>query len=68
MFSNINLPTPLYDFLKMLLYKLFELWDSKTFENHFKDIQKFYQERRDIMLAAVKKHLTGMLYNNFNIL
>ncbi|KAL6440435.1 hypothetical protein ACFW04_003156 [Cataglyphis niger] len=45
---------------QMLLYKLFESWEPQKFEKHFKDIQKFYRERRDIMLAMVEKHLTGL--------
>jgi len=52
----------------MLLYKLFEVWEPQKFEEHFKDIQKFYRERRDTMLAMVEKHLTGIsetYCNNF---
>ncbi|XP_070151869.1 kynurenine/alpha-aminoadipate aminotransferase, mitochondrial [Polyergus mexicanus] len=45
---------------QMLLYKLFEAWEPQKFEEHFKDIQKFYRGRRDIMLAIVEKHLTGL--------
>lgn len=45
----------------MFLYKLFENWESEKFEQHFKDIQKFYQERRDMMLTMVEKHLKGIL-------
>ncbi|XP_072753602.1 kynurenine/alpha-aminoadipate aminotransferase, mitochondrial-like isoform X2 [Anoplolepis gracilipes] len=45
---------------QMLLYKLFENWEPKKFEKHFKDIQKFYRERCDTMLTMVEKHLTGL--------
>lgn len=45
---------------QMLLYKLFENWNLEKFEQHFKDIQKFYQERRDMMLTMVEKHLSGL--------
>lgn len=48
------------DLLQMLLYKLFQIWEPQKFEEHFKDIQKFYRERRDIMLTLVEKHLTGI--------
>lgn len=48
----------------MFLYKLFENWDSQKFEQHFKDIQKFYRERRDMMLTMVEKHLKGMLISH----
>ncbi|XP_011251057.2 kynurenine/alpha-aminoadipate aminotransferase, mitochondrial [Camponotus floridanus] len=45
---------------QMFLYKLFEVWGSQKLEKYFKDIQKFHRERRDIMLAIVEKHLTGL--------
>lgn len=44
----------------MLLYKFFENWGPKQFKQHFKDIQKFYRERRDMMLTVVEKHLNGI--------
>ncbi|XP_067211950.1 kynurenine/alpha-aminoadipate aminotransferase, mitochondrial-like [Linepithema humile] len=47
-------------FSQMFLYKLFEIWGLEKFEEHFKDIQNFYRERRDTMLAMVEKHLTGL--------
>lgn len=45
--------------MQVLVYKLFESWNQEKFENHFKDIQVFYRERRDMMLSAIEKHLTG---------
>ncbi|KAL6267742.1 hypothetical protein P5V15_000813 [Pogonomyrmex californicus] len=45
---------------QMFLYKLFENWKPQQLEQHFKDIQKFYRERRDMMLAMVEKHLKGL--------
>lgn len=51
--------------IQVLVYKLFESWDQEKFENHFKSIQNFYRERRDMMLSAVKEHLTGK-YNLFH--
>jgi DNA-binding transcriptional MocR family regulator len=50
----------------MFLYKLVEVWGLEKFEEHFKDIQKFYRERRDIMQTMIEKHLTGILKINFN--
>lgn len=47
----------------MFLYKLFENWRPQNFEQHFKDIQKFYRERRDIMLIKIEKHLNGKIKN-----
>jgi len=45
----------------MLLYKLFENWGPQEFQRHFKDIQNFYRERRDMMLTMVEKHLNGIV-------
>lgn len=45
----------------MFLYKLFENWGQKEFEQHFKDVQKFYREKRDTILIMVEKHLNGIL-------
>ncbi|XP_043472014.1 kynurenine/alpha-aminoadipate aminotransferase, mitochondrial-like, partial [Leptopilina heterotoma] len=45
---------------QVLVYKLFESWDQEKFQNHFKSIQNFYRQRRDMMLAAIEKHLTGL--------
>jgi len=50
----------------MLLYKLLEVWGWEKLAEHFKDVQKFYRERRDIMLDMIEKHLTGTLQNNSN--
>ena len=50
----------------MFLYKLFEIWELEKFKEHFKDIQKFYRERRDAILATAERHLTGILKTNFN--
>ncbi|EZA56435.1 hypothetical protein DMN91_009958 [Ooceraea biroi] len=45
---------------QVVLYKLLDVWGWDKFEEHFKDVQRFYRERRDIMLAAIEKHLTGL--------
>ncbi|XP_032664483.1 kynurenine/alpha-aminoadipate aminotransferase, mitochondrial-like [Odontomachus brunneus] len=45
---------------QMLLYKLFDIWDKPKFETHFKNVQRFYRERRDVMLTSMEKHLTGL--------
>ncbi|XP_024946214.1 kynurenine/alpha-aminoadipate aminotransferase, mitochondrial [Cephus cinctus] len=45
---------------QVLLYKLFESWKQEQFEEHFQYIQQFYKKKRDIMLAAVEKHFTGL--------
>ncbi|XP_031831655.1 kynurenine/alpha-aminoadipate aminotransferase, mitochondrial-like isoform X2 [Nomia melanderi] len=45
---------------QMLLYKLLCAWDMQTLQQHYDSVQKFYLDRRDIMLASVQKHLTGL--------
>lgn len=45
---------------QVLIYKLFESWNEEKFEHHFNDIQKFYCQRRDIMIAGLEKHLSGL--------
>ncbi|XP_076637340.1 kynurenine/alpha-aminoadipate aminotransferase, mitochondrial [Colletes latitarsis] len=45
---------------QMLLYKFLDTWDTQKLQQHFGDIQRFYRERRDIMLASIQKHLTGL--------
>ncbi|CAK9813955.1 Kynurenine/alpha-aminoadipate aminotransferase, mitochondrial [Anthophora quadrimaculata] len=45
---------------QMLLFKLLNTWDQEKLEQHFKDIQSFYSERRDIMLSLLEKYLTGL--------
>ncbi|EFN88912.1 kynurenine/alpha-aminoadipate aminotransferase, mitochondrial [Harpegnathos saltator] len=45
---------------QMLLYKLFEIWGPQKFEEHFKNVQAFYRQRRDVMLVLIKKHLTDL--------
>ncbi|XP_054011203.1 kynurenine/alpha-aminoadipate aminotransferase, mitochondrial-like [Hylaeus anthracinus] len=45
---------------QMLLYKLLETWDTETLHKHFDDVQRFYRERRDIMLASIQKHLADL--------
>lgn len=54
--------------LQMLLYKLFETWEPHRFEEHFKNIQKFYRERSDAMLASIEKHLTGILNDDIVVI
>ncbi|KZC06543.1 Kynurenine/alpha-aminoadipate aminotransferase, mitochondrial [Dufourea novaeangliae] len=45
---------------QMLVYKLLDTWSMQKLEQHFDDIQRFYRERRDVMLASIQKHLTGL--------
>ena len=39
---------------------LIQLWGIEGFMNHVTSIEEFYQRRRDIMLDAANKHLTGL--------
>ena len=44
----------------MLLYKLLNTWSVEKLQEHFNDVQRFYRDRRDVMLSLIKKHLTGI--------
>ncbi|XP_043254692.1 kynurenine/alpha-aminoadipate aminotransferase, mitochondrial-like [Colletes gigas] len=46
---------------QMLVYKFLDMWDTQKLQQHFGDIQRFYRERRDIALASIQKHLTGLV-------
>lgn len=48
--------------LQMLLYKLFDMWNMQDFQQHIRNIQTFYRERRDIMLASIQMYLSGTLH------
>ena len=37
-----------------------QMWGIEGFMNHVTSIEDFYQRRRDIMLEAANKHLTGL--------
>ncbi|XP_029042797.1 kynurenine/alpha-aminoadipate aminotransferase, mitochondrial-like [Osmia bicornis bicornis] len=45
---------------QMLLYQLLNSWGLQKLQQHFEDVQKFYRERRDVMLSLIEKHLTGL--------
>ncbi|XP_043266614.1 kynurenine/alpha-aminoadipate aminotransferase, mitochondrial-like isoform X2 [Venturia canescens] len=45
---------------QMLLLQFFDTWSPDRFEKHFKEIQTLYRERRDLMVTALEKHLTGI--------
>lgn len=45
---------------QVLLSKLLDSWDDERLHQHFKSIQDFYRQRRDLMLAGVKKYFTGL--------
>ena len=46
--------------LQMIIYKLLDTWGLDGFLEHTETVASFYEERRDVMLAAVEKHLTGI--------
>ncbi len=43
----------------MIIYKLLEQWGLDGFLDHTEKVSDFYEQRRDVMLAAAKEHLTG---------
>ncbi|KAF4518692.1 hypothetical protein B566_EDAN002728 [Ephemera danica] len=45
---------------QVLVSNLLKEWGHEKLFNHFKYIQKFYKLKRDSMVAAAEKHLTGL--------
>jgi len=45
---------------QIIAHELLNLWGIEGFMNHVTSIEEFYQRRRDIMLDAANKHLTGL--------
>ncbi|XP_011502054.1 PREDICTED: kynurenine/alpha-aminoadipate aminotransferase, mitochondrial-like [Ceratosolen solmsi marchali] len=45
---------------QMLVYSLLSSWNDDDVQAHFTKIQKFYRDKRDIMLKAIEKHFTGI--------
>ena len=43
----------------MTLYKILNEWGYEGLMEHTQKVADFYQRRRDILLAAMDKHLTG---------
>lgn len=43
-----------------LVYKLLSTWGPEKFEEHLKEVQNFYRQKRDMMVSLVEKHLTGL--------
>ena len=43
-----------------LNFILLQMWGIEGFMDHVTSIEAFYQRRRDIMLEAAHKHLTGL--------
>ncbi|XP_050442577.1 kynurenine/alpha-aminoadipate aminotransferase, mitochondrial-like [Adelges cooleyi] len=45
---------------QVLVHKLLSHWDNEGLVSHFLRVKKFYKQKRDHMLLAVKKHLSGL--------
>ncbi|XP_072171622.1 kynurenine/alpha-aminoadipate aminotransferase, mitochondrial-like [Diadema setosum] len=45
---------------QLTLYKLLNNWGVEGFLKHASQVCAFYQQRRDVLLAAMDKHLTGL--------
>ena len=43
----------------MIIYKLLDKWGIDGFLDHSDKVTDFYKQRRDVMLAAANKHMTG---------
>lgn len=50
---------------QVLIDNILDKWGFDGLFKHFEFIQKFYKERRDVMIKAAKNHLTGMAKKNF---
>ena len=44
---------------QFVVLELLKRWGHEGFFNHVDNIEAFYQERRDAMVTAAEKHLTG---------
>jgi kynurenine/2-aminoadipate aminotransferase len=45
---------------QIMLSKLLDHWGKHGFDEHAKNVASFYCRRRDVMLAATERHLTGL--------
>ena len=45
---------------QIMLSKLLDHWGKHGFDEHAKNVASFYCRRRDVMLAAAERHLTGL--------
>lgn len=45
---------------QVIAYELLERWGIDGFMSHVEKIEDFYRHRRDMMLNAADKHLTGL--------
>ncbi|ROT65342.1 hypothetical protein C7M84_016696 [Penaeus vannamei] len=48
------------DLEEVLIAELFNHWGLDGFLQHVKDVRQFYQGKRDAILLAAEKHLTGL--------
>lgn len=46
---------------QLLLYKLLSNWQQEGLNSHFAHVKNFYKQKRDYMMLAVEKNLTGNL-------
>ncbi|XP_071452642.1 kynurenine/alpha-aminoadipate aminotransferase, mitochondrial-like [Hetaerina americana] len=45
---------------QVIASNLFELWDSGKLNKHIESVQTFYKSKRDMMIRAAEKYLTGL--------
>ena len=45
---------------QVIAHELLEKWGIDGFLDHVVDIENFYMKRRDLMIEAANKHLTGL--------
>lgn len=50
---------------QVLLHQLLTKWGFEGLREHFAGIKQFYRQKRDLMISAARKHLTGLAeWNN----
>ena len=60
------IPKPPIDSLlsQVVTSSLLDQWGLEGFHSHVSEVEDFYRKRRDAMVAAADKHLTGLVEYN----
>ncbi|KAK3923296.1 Kynurenine/alpha-aminoadipate aminotransferase, mitochondrial, partial [Frankliniella fusca] len=45
---------------QVLAFQLLRIWGADKLKQHYGNVREFYKERRDIMIQAADKHLSGL--------
>ena len=61
------IPNPTHgfpSFPQVVTSSLLDQWGLEGFHSHVSEVEDFYRKRRDTMVAAADKHLTGLVEYN----